>query len=560
MAHRQIRLLHLAESNGNNVLQCSLRQDCNLDDGIEYYALSYYWGAPSVMETILVDGIEVQIRKTVFRFLQQLTYHFGSILVWLDALCINQKDVHERNWQVSTMGDLFKSAAGVYAWLGEGDGDCDYAISYAAQVDEPSSITKDFDENAVHEYFGHLLQRPYWTRVWVIQEVVLARRLWLLYGEKTITWDSFAAALQRLLRSVPSEDSFIPNLDWERVSQLVEARNNRDKERPDLLQYIQIFRDSRCTDARDKIYGLRGIAVDGDALRIDYTQSVVGAFFDVLSLTRPLIEFSQYSSQEMEERAATSGVFEYSQALQRCIQMEACDVADACHDMKHDSLLGCLTYAGTVTESTPIHAARMKEVKVRGRYSAIVVFNTRESWYYGSQDVKIGDVVYELKNPKARRAQDSALIYAFRTLDPHSKPIDLLCENTDLVVYWPNPDASDPTVDIVPFEEKFGMTKEVFLAGLEVCRSNPAKAHIQQAQSNILLVHLSRATLFAFLVQTEARISELDSYHPSLFESIFQESPTHRLTLCKCSADVEVFINPNGERRDQSRPRKNGES
>jgi Heterokaryon incompatibility protein (HET) len=222
-------------------ISCSALCDkTSLDDGIEYYALSYYWGAPSVMETILVDGIEVQIRKTVFRFLQQLTYHFGSILVWLDALCINQKDVHERNWQVSMMGDLFKSAAGVYAWLGEGDGDCDYAISYAAQVDQPSSITKEFDENAVHEYFGHLLQRPYWTRVRVIQEVVLARRLWLLYGEKTITWDSFAAAFQRLLRSVPSEDSFIPNLDWGRVSQLVEARNNRDKERPDLFSGLSL--------------------------------------------------------------------------------------------------------------------------------------------------------------------------------------------------------------------------------------------------------------------------------------------------------------------------------
>lgn len=549
-SHRHIRLLHLAESNGNETLQCSLRQDCSLDDGIEYYALSYYWGAPSIMKAILVDGIEVQIRKTVFRFLQQLTCHFGSILVWLDALCINQKDVHERNWQVSMMGDIFRSATGVYAWLGEGDGDCDYAIEYAAQVDQPSSVTEEFDRYALHQYFGHLLQRPYWTRVWVIQEVVLARRLWLLYGEKTTAWDSFADAFQRLRRSAPSEDSLTPNRDWERVAQLVETRNHHDKERPDLLQYIQMFRHSRCMDARDKLYGLRGIAVDGDALRINYTQSVVGAFFDVLSLTRPSIGFSQDSSQELEERAAPSGVFEHSHALQRCIQMEACDVADACHDMEHDRLLGCLTYAGTVAASTPIDAARMEGVQVRGRYSAILVHRERESHYYGSEDVQVGDVVYELKYPKAGWPRDSTLIFAFRKLDPHSKPVHLLCKNTDLISYWPNPEQSCPTIDIVPFEKTFEMTEEVLLAGVEVCRSNLAKAHMEQARSDILLVHLSRAALFAFLMQIEGRVSELGSCHPSLFESVFGRSLTHRPSLCRCPADNEVSFHPNGERSD----------
>ena len=136
----EIRLLHISHPEIGETLSCKLLQQ-RLDVNPRYVALSYYSGAPGYLETLLVDGIEVQIRQSLHCFLMNLTSHFSPITVWLDAICIDQNNSFERNCQVAMMGQIFKSAEKVYAWLGHGDPDCDHAMAYT-RCDTPASFGK----------------------------------------------------------------------------------------------------------------------------------------------------------------------------------------------------------------------------------------------------------------------------------------------------------------------------------------------------------------------------------------------------------------------------------
>ncbi|RYP89814.1 hypothetical protein DL770_004070 [Monosporascus sp. CRB-9-2] len=114
----------------------------------------------------------------------------GSIRIWIDAICIDQKNTHERVEQVRQMGLIFRSARKVFVWLGpEGDSRerVEMITRYAQQGEEEGSYLKSFQDGAPWtdqqirdlKYLCNglrlLTERPWFHRLWVIQEVVLAK-------------------------------------------------------------------------------------------------------------------------------------------------------------------------------------------------------------------------------------------------------------------------------------------------------------------------------------------------------------------------------------------------
>lgn len=99
---------------------------------IPYKALSYEWGLPSDDDpNITIDGHMVRIRKNLFDCLKQTSsviHHLGFLLLWVDALCINQNDGAEKSQQVQKMREIFSSAEEVFAWTGPMANDSDHAI------------------------------------------------------------------------------------------------------------------------------------------------------------------------------------------------------------------------------------------------------------------------------------------------------------------------------------------------------------------------------------------------------------------------------------------------
>ena len=186
-----------------------------------YEALSYTWGSPqdtvpmrintsilredpifhskAWLEKQLEQGFDMQfsvleIRQNLAVALQHLRFEYKPGVLWIDAVCINQRDIQERSAQVQMMGDIYRSAHQTTIWLGpERD-----ASSLAMETldDLGSRITVDWESKTIFSQDGaaladprmdhlldqrqrtsivRLLQRPWFERLWIWQEVQLAK-------------------------------------------------------------------------------------------------------------------------------------------------------------------------------------------------------------------------------------------------------------------------------------------------------------------------------------------------------------------------------------------------
>lgn len=165
----------------------------------KYTAVSYTWGNATLVACISLNGRKFPIRRNIFDFLSQLNEARWRGLLWIDAICINQNNIHEKNLQVSRMGTIFDYAREVKAWLGPGtaasDQLFDFFSSINSEVFDWSSSRKfvypeDIDRyDAAREYLDGLddvVRRPYWSRLWIVQECALANVVLLHCGSKSI--------------------------------------------------------------------------------------------------------------------------------------------------------------------------------------------------------------------------------------------------------------------------------------------------------------------------------------------------------------------------------------
>jgi hypothetical protein len=225
--NREIRLLIQPSSFTDQVIQCSL-QTVSLKDEPESAPLSYVWGDAAVTEKVLTNGASTAVTTNLAAALRALrtcrSKDEGNpvqelpVFFWVDAICINQQDVPERNSQVRLMRDIYRSAAKVVSWLGpEADGSTEaisilqliaFELSHLAEGDdqfewvqryphlvEDSFHTKQASQKATAR-FGNIevfWTRDYWRRTWIFQEIVLARDLLIMCGEECIPWHDVLA-------------------------------------------------------------------------------------------------------------------------------------------------------------------------------------------------------------------------------------------------------------------------------------------------------------------------------------------------------------------------------
>jgi hypothetical protein len=208
----------------------------SLDQRPDYIALSYVWGKESSNDPILhVDGYPLQIRASLWQALQELTTHVNTIRLWVDQICIDQKNETEKQQQVELMSRIYKHAQRVIGWLGDHDNDSQLALDLlfvvgnsppAHEVQAESEWRRAVDAlmKAGHlqrlgdlfdpskrtvQAAACLVQRPWFYRLWIVQEVALASTLELRCGNSSIPGDIFFNAV-RILRSVVSD----PPMPW----------------------------------------------------------------------------------------------------------------------------------------------------------------------------------------------------------------------------------------------------------------------------------------------------------------------------------------------------------
>ncbi|KAH7276097.1 heterokaryon incompatibility protein-domain-containing protein, partial [Fusarium solani] len=118
---RQIRLLTILSTTPE--ISCRV-EVAEFEDELSFNALSYVWGDPTVTEAILVNGHRIQVTTNLASALGYAPHHLSeskhatSMKLWVDSICINQKDIAEKNRQVSLMKDIYSQSGIVLCWLG----------------------------------------------------------------------------------------------------------------------------------------------------------------------------------------------------------------------------------------------------------------------------------------------------------------------------------------------------------------------------------------------------------------------------------------------------------
>ncbi|KAN0090031.1 Heterokaryon incompatibility protein (HET) domain containing protein [Hyaloscypha variabilis] len=157
-------------------IKCTLSVAC-LSAVPEFAAVSYVWGDASIANQISLDDKEFYVTTNLFHLLRRLRRPDAAFVCWIDAVCINQQDIPERNSQVLLRGELYKSAQYVIIWLGEEYGDSDLACSLLEKYGTATmaEVGPNVLDKASWEALRALFKRPWWTRVWVVQEFAKAR-------------------------------------------------------------------------------------------------------------------------------------------------------------------------------------------------------------------------------------------------------------------------------------------------------------------------------------------------------------------------------------------------
>jgi hypothetical protein len=152
-----------------------------------YTALSYVWGDVQNTFPITVNDTVFLATMNLKVALQYTREVHRDIVLWVDAICVNQNDIDERNNQGSLMRTLYSGAEKVIIWLGEADKTTDELVHVIQETDFPASPAKDTDdyEDSSLQYRINITRmmflvviiglRPWWSRVWTVQECVLAR-------------------------------------------------------------------------------------------------------------------------------------------------------------------------------------------------------------------------------------------------------------------------------------------------------------------------------------------------------------------------------------------------
>lgn len=295
------RLLVLEPGSGSEEIQCRIYNTTHSSDPI-YDALSYTWGCEKDQRTCRVNGAPVNIRRNLYHALRDLRSPYDSRILWIDALCINQASIQERNHQVAQMSAIYSRAAMVRIYLGRASPTSSLAMNWIEQfasrrcspggIITHGSLSQSTPLSTLErqvdcwQALRLLCARKYWRRLWIVQEVVLAERLLIHCGRDEAPWEGVDNLLDGF-RKLFKPKAARPAAAHIRRGMLMKLRDLKKMHRTvgcplDVL--LEATRDSLCSDPRDKVYGLLGLAnnVRAGRIEINYATKTGDAYGDML--------------------------------------------------------------------------------------------------------------------------------------------------------------------------------------------------------------------------------------------------------------------------------------
>lgn len=344
---QEIRLLRLRpELSKDGLIQCDIAP-VDLAAAPEYQALSYEWGPPKQIRRVSIAGRVLIIRENLWLFLDMFRSTVANnTLLWIDQICIDQQNLSERGHQVKLMGEIYTKAFRAVVWLGpsigvytdlrttfdrhtvlvyedlgRSRGREEYGQRRTVAGDEKHSMiarVKHYwhkpvctdgrctlccwkikhkalygtDRDKVGEGVTMLidpLELTYWTRLWIIQENVLARSCIFFLGNHQYSRCDLFNYASLLSREIPAPP-FDTQLTAHIRGLLTPARSEIQ------LSLEQAFarfhcRTAKCSEPRDLVYGLLGLVHPTHRIPVDYSltqMEVFGSLMDAIILSPTL--------------------------------------------------------------------------------------------------------------------------------------------------------------------------------------------------------------------------------------------------------------------------------
>lgn len=290
-ARGAFRLLRILPSEDDSAIQCTIR--ITQLEKQQYTCLSYCWGDETPTHIIWIDGKAFSVRQNLFEFLITARKMNIKDELWIDAICIDQTNLQERNHQVQQMAEIYHRATRVIvypgqvsAWTGrlirflagnrwwrpfhmyDSDCWCLPALSWNPFAATIPTYLWSTSLKSVNEL-------PYWRRLWIIQEILLAKNCEVLLSQHLVPYQRLTTTNHWEGFNAPRPGPTVPMLD----RSTADAVKAESENLPGLLR---LSTQAGCEDPLDRIYGILGLVQNGKTLAVDYAIDTPTLFLNVL--------------------------------------------------------------------------------------------------------------------------------------------------------------------------------------------------------------------------------------------------------------------------------------
>ncbi|KIW17397.1 hypothetical protein PV08_04591 [Exophiala spinifera] len=299
-------------------------QIASVHDNAVYDAISYAWADAGDFRTIYINGQQHAVASTLTINMRHCQIKTGTKAFWCDAISINQLDNDEKSQQIQIMHHIFAGARIVRVFFNPDSSYSPYverAVDVLLQTVEHSDLqAAEIDGqpmNATHiEWLSGLRHDAWWTRVWVVQEFVLAKELVFQFRDKffdvevlnkpkirqlPLALSMFQVGESRLSTELLQKccRSFaqgVNNLLWYRNFPLDRRHGLEEKHMSLLTNILFEIRRRHVTNPKDRIFGILALVnriLGSSLIEPDYTKELRDIFalftFELIEKSRSLI-------------------------------------------------------------------------------------------------------------------------------------------------------------------------------------------------------------------------------------------------------------------------------
>ncbi|KAH6883440.1 heterokaryon incompatibility protein-domain-containing protein [Thelonectria olida] len=274
----RIRLLRMLPRRPFGRTRCQLI-DADLKDDVGYQAISYTWGEVNRTDAIYIDGKVLNVTPTVSAVLYHLSSYWSSQLVWIDSICIDQDDDGDKDSQIRLMREVYHKADKVVVWLDNVQEPWKVRTMLAGiwheymygSTESCVEMIRTYSEEWAETGWMHLMNmfgHPWFLRVWVVQEIVMASSATVLASGEPLVWDHIATVAHMLFSppfNLAMQQSGAPGVEDDSVRGLRHAnlmgtlRNERDVYHRRLAMLLGDFSGFESSKDVDRLYGLLGL-------------------------------------------------------------------------------------------------------------------------------------------------------------------------------------------------------------------------------------------------------------------------------------------------------------